>query len=242
MADVIVVADAHLDQQAQKLARFLSFLDFLRASPPQALYLLGDLFTIWLGTAKMQLPHQATVVAALRTLQAQGIRLTYVEGNRDYFLAPCYLHAPFQEIAAEHAQARIGDKRVYFAHGDLVNAHDQQYRLWRSISRNRLLYRGFECLPRAVAVHFVHYLERAFRETNQRQKAAFPAETCADYARRILETGYDAIILGHFHEERQQTFAINGQPKYLYVLPAWKDTPTYLRITAHGACVFQQFG
>jgi UDP-2,3-diacylglucosamine hydrolase len=240
MTYAIVVADAHLDGFNKEFEQFLSFLHSLQENPPHVLYILGDLFTIWLGTPKMQLPHQWRIIETLHVLRDQGILLKYVEGNRDYFLSPLYLEAPFIEIASEYTEEVIGNKHIYFSHGDLVNVHDKQYRLWRRFSRNRLLYGGFKCLPRSVAVRFVHSLEQKFRGTNQKNKSYFPVKTCETYARNFLQTAYDAVILGHFHEERRREFVINGQKKYFYVLPAWKDTHKYLEIDDRGGFSFKR--
>ena len=241
MTYAIAVADAHLDNLDQELAHFLSFLESIQKSHPHTFYILGDLFNFWVGTPKMQLPYQVPVIKALQTLRDNGMLVKYVEGNRDYFLSPLYWKAPFSDIASEQMQERIGNLRVYLAHGDLVNVHDRPYRLWRRISRNRMIYTGFKCLPRSVALRVAHFFEHTFRGTNRKNKSAFPVKTCETYARNLLQTGYDAVILGHFHEERRQEFSLNGQKKYLYVLPAWRETHTYLQISDQGACSFRKF-
>lgn len=237
----IVVADAHLDGLNKELEHFLTFLSSLQKSSIRMLYILGDLFNIWLGTPKMQLKHQRPVIEAFWKLRERGMSVKYIEGNRDYFLSPFYLNAPFAEIASEYAQAVIGKTHVYFSHGDLVNVHDWQYRLWRRFSRNQIIYTAFKCLPRSIAVRLVHHLEQKLRGTNQRQKASFPAKTCETYAKNLLHAGYDIVILGHFHEKHHQEFLMNGQKKYLYVLPAWKDTHNYLEISNQGKCCFRRF-
>jgi UDP-2,3-diacylglucosamine hydrolase len=241
MTYVVVVADAHLNGLNKELEQFLSFLYSLQDSSIHVLYILGDLFNIWLGAPKMQLSYQISVIEVLQVLQNTGIQVNYVEGNRDYFLSPFYLNAPFVEIASEYTQTVIGNIRFYLSHGDLVNMHDRQYRLWRSFSRNRIIYTGFKWLPRSVAVRLAHHLEQTLRGTNQRNKASFPTKTCETYAKNLMQAGYDVVILGHFHEERQQEFFINGQKKYLYALPAWKDTQKYLEIDEQGECCFRRF-
>lgn len=237
----VVVADAHLDGFNEVLRQFLTFLISLSERSVHTLYILGDLFTIWLGTPRLQRAYQQPVLEALQTLKTQGMVIKYVEGNRDYFLSPHYVDAPFAEIASEYTCEVIGTRSFYFSHGDLVNVRDKQYRLWRKISRNRILYAGFNYFPRFLAMRLVNFLEYTFRGTNQKHKATFPAEICATYARHVLQTGHDVVILGHFHEARQQEFLLENRRKYLYVLPAWKDTPTYLQISEQGDVEFQRF-
>ena len=237
----VAVADAHLDGFNEELRQFLTFLAALSERSVHTLYILGDLFTIWLGTPRLQCAYQQPVLEALQTLKTRGMVIKYVEGNRDYFLSPYYVDAPFAEIASEYTSEDIGTRSFYFSHGDLVNLRDKQYRAWRKISRNKMLYAAFTCFPRFMTVRLVNYLEHAFRGTNQKHKATFPAEICATYARHVLQTGYDVVVLGHFHEARQQEFLLENRRKSLYVLPAWKDTPTYLQISEQGDVEFQRF-
>ena len=240
-SDTIVLADAHLEALDEELEHFLSFLHSCQKTEIQALYLLGDLFNIWIGTAKMELSHQRPVVEKLQTLCEQGIHLVYVEGNRDYFLAPRYLDPPFHEIAQEATQRDFGQRSIYFSHGDLVNLHDTQYRRWRRFSRNPFIFKLFTLLPQRLAIAFVHKLERSFRQSNQRHKSSFPQDTCQEYAESLWSQGYDTIVLGHFHEQQTLQSSDNSGNKQLLILPAWKDGHRYLHISPEGACTFQHF-
>lgn len=237
----LVIADAHLDSINQELDIFLAFLAFLRANSIKTVYILGDLFTIWLGTPKFTLPHHTAVIQALSALKDAGTQANYVEGNRDYFLAPLYLKTPFYQVATESLWETIGGKRFYFAHGDLVNVHDKPYRLWRSLSRNPWLFSVFRAIPRTLALYLAQYLERCFRSTNQQHKASFPEAVCRTYAQERWEAGFDVIILGHFHEERVLSALLNKKPHTLQVVPAWKDTHEYLSIDEQGSFTLHTF-
>jgi len=241
MSETIVVADAHLDGLNKELELFLSFLSSLQEKKIQRLFILGDLFTIWLGIPKMLLPHQRTVLEAFQSLRDNRTLVKYVEGNRDYFLSPLYLNAPFHEIIPESIQEIIGEKQIHFSHGDLVNVHDRQYRLWRTFSRNRVFFWAFQCLPRSFAIRLAHYLEQKFRRTNLKNKKAFPLEIYKTYAENLWKAGNEIIVLGHFHEKRHHEFSFDNRKKHLYVLPAWKDTYEYLQISEQGTISFCQF-
>jgi len=236
--ETIVIADAHFDGVNARLHQFLAFLT--AASTAQHVILLGDMFNLWLGTAKFCLPQHRAVLDALQTLRQRGVRLTYIEGNRDYFLAQSYRDAPFHEIVAESFALAYGDRLVYFAHGDLVNVHDTPYRRWRQLSRNRLIFKVFHALPQGLALGLAQRLEQRLQGTNRRHKAGFPFKTCQDYAEAMWARGIDAIILGHFHTRYAWSKNVGGRNKTLSVLPAWKDTPTYLHLTAAGDISFRQ--
>lgn len=235
----IVLADAHLDGWNTELDVFLAFLQRLAASPIHAVYLLGDICNLWLGAPKFTLAYQQAIREVLQYIRAQGKSVVYVEGNRDYFLAPHYTPTPFEVIATEYVRERIGTRHVYLAHGDLVNVQDQQYRRWRSLSRNQTVYALFNSLPRWFALRFAQYLEATFRATNRKHKARFPEEICTSFAQTRFEAGDDTVIVGHFHEKRHYAFDTNSVRKMLYVLPAWKDGHEYLEIDSSGAACFR---
>ena len=232
--DTIVIADAHLDGVNAQLHCFASLLESLREQKIADLVLLGDIFNFWIGTSKMTLPCHSAVVRLLTTLKERGIRLIYIEGNRDYFLARQFLHAPFHAISSEGIHIEIAGKQWYFSHGDLVNIHDWSYRSWRSLSRNAWLFAIFNAMPQMMAIRLANGIEAHLRGTNARHKSRFPAAACDEYARSLWSQGIDMIVLGHFHQERRIEQQISKQTKTLCILPAWKDSQQFLRITPEG--------
>lgn len=238
---ILVLADAHLEKIDDELEIFVRFLHTLHPPEIHSLYILGDLFNIWIGVSQMQLAHQQPVLDALFALRHAGIAVKYVEGNRDYFLSPLYLNAPFHAIMQEYAVEQIGAQRVYFAHGDLVNSDDTQYRRWRAFSRSKGAAILFRCLPQSLAVYVAHSLEQTLRGTNQKHKRFFPEQACQQYAEQLWNAGNDVIVLGHFHEQRYMASSSQIPPKSLYILPAWKQTHTYLEILPDGQIAFRQY-
>jgi len=237
--DTIVIADAHLDGNETELRHFLSQLELCCVQPIASLILLGDIFDFWIGTPKMTLSYHADVINALTTANAQGIQLVYIEGNRDYFLARQFLHAPFHTVTSEGIQLEIAGKQWYFSHGDLVNIHDKPYRSWRRFSRNSFAFAAFNAMPQFLAIRLAKAIERRFRKTNVRHKSEFPVAECHEYAEMLWRQGVDVVALGHFHQERRIERRIENRANELLVLPAWKDSHTFLRISFQGEISFE---
>jgi len=230
---IAFVSDAHIEGEEEEIQAFLEFLDSLKGSA-QTLYILGDLFNLWLGSPKMGMPYQEPIVQALRQLAASGTAVKYVEGNRDYYLSERYLGSPFREIGSSYLEALIGGKKFYLSHGDLVNRHDKPYQYWRKFSRNRVFYTAFNLLPFQGGLSLATYLEKKFRGTNRKHKSYFPMETCKEFAESLFDRGYDRIILGHFHQERILSFKRGRSEKLLYILPDWKTQRKMLQVDAEG--------
>src|SRR5206468_1879461 len=171
-----------------ELERFIAFLDSLSGNTA-ILYHLGDVFNIWLGSRRFEMPHMGPVLAALRRLAADGTRIHLVEGNRDFHVADGYLGDAFEAVIAEGEETHFGGRRFWLTHGDLVNAADRQYRLWRRFSKSRALWTAFSALPASVGVGVGNALEKRLRGTNARHKSYFPHQACEAYGRRLVAAG-----------------------------------------------------
>ncbi len=234
--DLAFVGDVHLERDDPELEAFLAFLDRLCAGT-RRIVLMGDLFNIWIGRRSVEQPHQRAVAAKLAELRAAGIHVRYVEGNRDYRIADAYCGSALDEAGDRGFSERWGGLRLFAIHGDLVNPRDRQYRTWRRLSRSAPLWGVFRALPRAAASRLADSLERRMRTTNLRHKRAFPEQHVRDYAARHLER-HDGVVLGHFHEERELTARPPSAPGRIFVLPDWKSSRRYLRVTAGGEIGF----
>ncbi|HXI03964.1 MAG TPA: UDP-2,3-diacylglucosamine diphosphatase [Candidatus Saccharimonadales bacterium] len=242
MRPLIFVADAHLTREDPEVDAFVSFI---RSVGPgaSAIGILGDLFNLWFGHRKFALPHHRRVLDALEDVRSRGVRLFYVEGNRDFHLKRTHLGRPFGEIT-ETSLVEIHDGwRIHATHGDAINEDDRQYRLWKAFSKSAPVYGVFGLLPGRAGMRLGERLERKLSGTNIRNKSRFPMEHCVSYGRRALESGCDAVVMGHFHEERFVPLGgTESRPRGVWVLPAFRHSHRYLVFDGPGPPSFESFG
>jgi len=81
----IFLADAHLNQDDIHSRYFLALADRV-AEEKVPLFLLGDVFDLWFGNPGLTFGFQKPIIEHLRKLRREGLRLYYVEGNRDFYL------------------------------------------------------------------------------------------------------------------------------------------------------------
>ncbi len=196
-----LIADAHLSGLGGPAG---PLVEQLRALPDQGcrrLVLMGDLFQAWVGFQSFETGDVRAVVAALRDLRAQGIRIDYVEGNRDFFLAGSPYADAFDLVALE-TSFEVGSVRYLAVHGDGLNDQDWKYRFWRWLSKSAPVRLAVRATPRALANRMVHSTERRLSQTNFKHRAALPEAAIRAYAERRLAEGHDVLLLGHFHEPR----------------------------------------
>lgn len=236
--DLVFVGDVHLDRDDEHLDSFLAFLDSLRSGVSRIVF-MGDLFNLWVGRRELEQPHQRAVIERLAALRAGGIVVRYLEGNRDFRLAPAYTGWALDAAAEDGVEENLGGRRIYAIHGDLANPRDRLYRAWRHVARSRTAWWGVGLVPRTRRLRFVEALEDRLRRANRDFKRAFPEQEVRDYAASFLARGYDTVVLGHFHVEKDLEAAPPSPRGRIFVLPEWKERRRYLRVTPDGRIEFE---
>ena len=231
------VGDVHLDRDDPDLDAFLEFLERL-SERCSRIVLMGDLFNLWIGRLDMELPHQRRVADKLAVLRARGVVVRYLEGNRDYRIAGAYRGTALDDSTDGGLVEEFGGKRIFAIHGDLANPSDKQYRRWRRFSRSGLFWLFFRLLPGGRRQKLVHDLERKMRSTNLEYKQSFPDQEVRDYAAGFLAEGNDAVVLGHFHIEKDLGAEPPSPPGRILVLPEWKEGRRYLEVDSDGQIRF----
>jgi UDP-2,3-diacylglucosamine hydrolase len=211
-----VIADAHIGGPGGSPEPLIRQLDELADGPCRRLILLGDLFHVWVGDRRYETPEIRAVVEALDSLKEKGVRLDYVEGNRDFFIGRGPYAGLFDLIGSEIGFSAAG-KRHLAVHGDGLNDADYMYRFWHWLSKSRLSRFMMHNLPGPLARAAVRQTEQQLAKTNFKHKTLIPEKVILDYAQRRLGAGYDVMILGHFHEPRR--WQVRGGEVHL--LDAW---------------------
>lgn len=218
---VAIIADSHLGGPG---GNGDLFVEQLRALPGQGcshLVLLGDIFHVWVGSRKFETPEVRRVVPELRTLREQGLRVDYVEGNRDFFLQGSPYDDCFDVLELE-TEFEAAGQRCLAVHGDGLNDRDRQYLFWRWLSKSTPVRWAVFGLPGAAAQRFVHGTEAKLSKTNFKHKRQIPEQPIRRYGERRLgpateDRKHQHLFLGHFHEPHR--FDLPGGT--IHVLDAW---------------------
>jgi UDP-2,3-diacylglucosamine hydrolase len=236
----VFLSDSHLNQDDRNSQAFLSLAD-AAAAGNVTLFLLGDVFDLWFGSPGLTFGFQRPIIDHLRELRRAGLRLYYVEGNRDFFVKKDHEGTTFDAVSEGEMRAAVGEKRLYLAHGDTVNRADFAYRFWKGISKSRIAYGGVARLPSSVILPMADWIERKLKRSNRRYKGSFPEREAREFSLRLFRQGVDFVVLGHFHQEKLMRFAQEGGSKVLAVLPSWKEGWRYFYVTSEGGHGFRTY-
>src|SRR3569623_3681863 len=135
MSPTLFISDLHLSHERPALAAL--FLNFLHGRAPQAeaLYILGDLFEVWLGDDAIH-PAYQPILAALRALADSGVPVYVMHGNREFLLATGIERASGCRLIADPALIELNSERTLIMQGDVLSTDDLEYQQFRAHVRN----------------------------------------------------------------------------------------------------------
>ncbi len=229
----LFISDLHLDvDRPAAITRFLNFME-REASQASALYILGDLFEVWIGDDDTN-PGYAPIVAALAKLKLQGIPCFFMHGNRDFLIGRRFATATGCVLLAEHEVLAIEGERVLLTHGDLLCTDDKPYMALRAEVRDPRWQREFLAKSteerRAVAA-----------DLRKKSQAAIAAKTeeIMDVNQGAVEAAmreHDVPILlhGHTHRPGVHRFSLDGAAATRIVLGAWYEQGSVVRWDENG--------
>ncbi len=226
---IALIADAHIGGPGGPAGPLVEQLDALGPSACDNLVLMGDLFHVWVGDPRYETPEIVEVVDALRRLRGRGVRVDYIEGNRDFFLSGSIYADAFDGIHLEYSLVHEG-RRFWFVHGDGLNDNDRQYRFWRWLSKSAPTEFLVRRVPGNIAKRLVHRTEQRLSRSNFKHKQEIPVQSIQRFAQTRINTDADVLVLGHFHEPHRIDVA-GGE---VWLLDAWFRHREMRWLTASG--------
>jgi UDP-2,3-diacylglucosamine hydrolase len=226
---VLLIADLHLEPARPDLCRaFSAFLDNT-ASGAAALYILGDLFNVWIGDDD-DTPLYTEISAALKLLSDSGTAVYLIQGNRDFLLGPAYAAACGATLLAEPHLLLHHEQRYLLLHGDVLCTRDTDYQTFRTLVRNPRW--QADMLARSLAER------RSFAEQARSQSKSMSSNKAEDIMDVSLEAveallhaqGVDTLIHGHTHRPALHQFNSAGRACRRLVLGDWDAFGWYARL------------
>ncbi len=209
------ISDLHLCQALPRT--FAGFQRHLQTTTADAVFILGDLFELWVGDDMAQQPFEQRCVAALR---AAGERLTlaFMAGNRDFLVGPqLLLQAGMQGLQDPTVLQAFG-QRVLLSHGDALCLDDEPYQAFRQEVRSDAWQFRFlaQSLPQRLQV--AGQIRSASKE-RQRYDGAAGTDIDRVAALRWMQAGRAHVLVhGHTHRPASQLL----EPGYeRHVLTDW---------------------
>jgi len=221
--EILFISDCHLDASRPEITRQLvAFLE-QRATRAEQLYILGDLFEVWLGDDD-PVESRQPVVGALADL-ARQIPVHFMAGNRDFLLGEDFAARVGIRLLAEPRILQLGEHRSLLIHGDTLCTDDYDYQRFRALVRSPQWQAEFLARPLAERREVAARLRSESNEAMAQKSAEIMDVNAAAVDACFRDHAVDTIIHGHTHRPAVHRYAEGRQR---LVLGDWNPGPSFL--------------
>lgn len=218
----VFISDLHLEAARPQMAEL--FINFLKqqATCHTHLYILGDLFEVWIGDDDKNEFNQY-IINTLKDATLSGLKIFIIHGNRDFLLGKRFFKETGCQLLPEYHVIHVHNQNVLLTHGDLLCTLDQPYLKFRKKTRKWWVQKLFllKSLQKRQAIASEM---RAKSKQNNSTKADHIMDVTQQEVERVMRKfKVSHLIHGHTHREAVHHFKIEEQLATRTVLGAWHD-------------------
>ncbi|MCK4492766.1 MAG: UDP-2,3-diacylglucosamine diphosphatase [Methylococcales bacterium] len=215
------IADLHLALEKPGITRhFLAFLKN-QARHAEALYILGDLFDLWVGDDDF-MPPIKTIKHHLKQLTDSGVKVYLQQGNRDFLLGHQFCQQTGVILLSEYAVIDLYGVKTLLTHGDLLCTDDRAYQTFRVKAHAKRWQDNVLSKPLLLRLMVARWyrFRSFFHKKNKSQKIMdVNQHTMVNIMKKYQVL---RLIHGHTHRSAVHNFNIDGKIAHRFVLSEWK--------------------
>lgn len=202
------ISDLHL--QESEPANFAAFAHYLRTSPAEAIFILGDLFEVWVGDDVLgdAGSFEARCCQVLRQC-AQNKSIFFIHGNRDFLIGNACLQASGMQGLPDPTVLTVGSTRYLLSHGDALCLADTDYQTFRAQVRSSAWQQQFLAQPLPERINQARAL-RDQSEARKQQTTAWIDLDPQQTQRWMQDAAAQHMVHGHTHEGVDHTLSGMG--------------------------------
>jgi UDP-2,3-diacylglucosamine hydrolase len=208
------VSDLHL--QASDRATFAAWQQYLQQTSADALFILGDLFEVWVGDDLItadQDPQAQFAAQCQQVLQNAARRMCvyFLHGNRDFLLGATYAGHCGMQLLSDPSVLAFDGQRWLVSHGDALCLDDSDYQQFRCSVRNPAWQADFLSKPLSER----QQIARGLRQRSDARKdsgasyADVDTQAASDWLRSAQAS---TLIHGHTHRPGDHVMDARNQP------------------------------
>lgn len=208
----IIIADLHLTSDTTIFQYFCENI----APNYDNLYILGDLFDMYLGDDLLPNRYQ-NIADILKTLSTQT-HIFIMSGNRDFLIGNGFAKYTHATIITEPYILQTAYKNYVLIHGDSLVTKDKSYQRFKKIIQNKVVKKLLLSLPKKMRNNVALNIQQKSKTSKQHKSAQImDIDECAlqDFMQNYPNAD---IIHGHTHKQKIHTYASFKR----FVLGDWK--------------------
>ncbi|PSV13726.1 UDP-2,3-diacylglucosamine diphosphatase [Photobacterium leiognathi] len=229
----LFISDLHLSASRPDMtACFLRFMAEDTANI-DALYVLGDLFEMWIGDDE-ESPFLQQIKQAFKTLTDSGIPCYFVHGNRDFLIGKRFSQQTGIQLLPEHSVVDLYGKPTLILHGDTLCIEDEAYQRYRKKVHNKFIQWLFFRIPLSKRIQIGEKFRNNSSKNNQMKSQSIMDVTASEVVRVMKEFHVDQMIHGHTHRPDIHSLTVDEKPATRIVLGDWYEHGSVLVVTPDG--------
>jgi UDP-2,3-diacylglucosamine hydrolase len=217
------ISDLHL--QASEMATFNAWQHYLQRTTADAVFILGDLFEVWVGDDAVEVTDSFEQLCA-QTLRKASQRLAVfiLQGNRDFLMGQALMEVAGATLITDPTVLSFAGQRWLLTHGDALCLADTAYLAFRQQVRGKDWQTAFLAQPLTERQALARQM-RGQSETRKQTNTDY-ADVDSDAATQWLQIA-NANTMIHGHTHRPNHHALDATHSR-WVLSDWDldHTPT----------------
>jgi UDP-2,3-diacylglucosamine hydrolase len=234
----LFISDLHLSAERPDITQVFHSLLQTIAPESEALYILGDLFEVWLGDDLIP-PEYSESISELKKLADKGIPIYIMRGNRDFLFGPRFAELSGATLIEDPIIINLYGTDTLLMHGDTLCTDDIKYQEFRTMVRNPAFQQDFLSKTAAERIAIAKQLRDTSKsETNSKSEEIMDVNVAA-VIDAFTQHNVQNLIHGHTHRPATHKHQANGSLAIRIVLPDWYDTGSVLIYSDSGFRVEQ---
>lgn len=229
--NVEFISDLHL--QPSETHTFAAWCDYMATTQADAVFILGDLFEVWVGDDVALRTQPSQFEAQCQHILAdtgRRLNLYFMHGNRDFLLGSAFANTCNMHLLADPTVLIFDQQRWLLSHGDALCLDDVDYQTFRAEVRTDAWQNQFLAQPLAQRQAFA----RGLRQQSEARKhsGARYADLDGDATLAWLwVANASTLIHGHTHKPGHHALAHPSGDRFeRYVLSDWDAQATPARL------------
>lgn len=237
MTRALFVSDIHIQaSEDPNCLLFEKFLDHCLKIKPDVLFLVGDIFDLWIADRDYFVETYDSVIRRVRSLRKNGVEVYYFEGNHDLDLKIFWTEQVGVKVFDGPAYFDLLGKTVRVEHGDEMDPEDKGYLFLRWLLRTDPVKGLGRHMPNAAVKFIGEKASHASRDYTSKVKTISDSEVKTKFLRHIdvvhAEKPFDVLVTGHVHVAEDLTLDKSGRPVRAFNLGTWLKEPLVLEMTS----------
>lgn len=225
----LFISDLHLDETRPHITKaFLRFL-FNQAANADALYILGDLFEVWIGDDEDSAFAQH-IKEALQRYRESGVPTYFIHGNRDFLVGQKFADDTGVSLLDDTTVVDLYDEPVLLTHGDALCTQDTEYMAFRKQVRDPNWQAQILAQPLAIRRQMATELRQQTKSMSAMKAEDIMDVTPSEVISLMQSENVAKLVHGHTHRPARHPVELDNKTGERIVLGDWESQGWYLNV------------